>query len=113
MLDLGTVIDPKSIKTELSLLKKEAKEAKESPKQKSPSPTPSKTTSNKADKAEKAKIYNFNDDPSKENSPEPEMQGNAEEEGNENKKTQKITKKRVFSKPSGDNILGSNLCFLS
>ena len=85
MLDLGTVIDPKSIKTELSLLKKEAKEAKESPTQKSPSPTPSKTTSNKADKAEKAKIYNFNDDPSKENSPEPEMQGNAEEEGNENK----------------------------
>ena len=84
MLDLGTVIDPKTIKTELSLLKKEAKEAKESPTQKSSSPTPSKTTSNKADKAEKAKIYNFNDDPSKENSPEPEMQGNAEEEGEDN-----------------------------
>ena len=86
MLDLGTVIDPKSIKTELSLLKKEAKEAKESPtQQKSPSPLP--PTSNKtADKppdksAEKAKIYNFTDDPSKDNSPEPEMQGNAEEEG--------------------------------
>ena len=61
-LDLGTVIDPKTIKTELSIMKKEAVEAKESPAKKS-----AKT------KAEKAKIYNFKDDASKSNSPE--MQG--------------------------------------
>ena len=65
MLDLGTIVDPQAVKTEL-LLKKEATELqlkKEA------------TESSKA--ADKAKIYNFTDDASKENSPG-EMQGNDE-----------------------------------
>ena len=67
MLDLGTVTDPQAVKTEL-LLKKEATEL-----QLKKEATESSASTAKADKE---KIYNFTDEPSKENSPE--MQGNDE-----------------------------------
>ena len=89
MLDLGTVIDPHAVKTELSLknLKKEAHESSSNAKSNSSETGSSaaarpielkKEAMEMAEKsnADKEKVYNFPDDPSKENSPE--MQGNEE-----------------------------------